>query len=276
MSHAITYLNRMFRRPNMGGRESSRAYSQWEYAVGSDLVKTYLEPAGDLAGKRILDIGCGLGGKTVAYGEGGAAQVFGTDLSPEFTSSSAAYAGEKEISYAWGFFTSDASSLPVGNAAFDTVVANDTMEHFSEPEQALAEMVRITKPGGAIWIFFTPYYSPLGSHLYDYIFIPWCHLLFTRGQLLAAITDIVAARQDEFPSDLPDRKAEKVMESFDNDLNRMSVRRFFKMVKDHPSLAMTYKELKPPKYTFLRVFNRVPLVRELFTGAVICRLEKRG
>ena len=56
----------------MGGRESSRAYSEWEHTVGADLVRTYLEPAGDLKGKRVLDIGCGLGGKTVAYGEGGA------------------------------------------------------------------------------------------------------------------------------------------------------------------------------------------------------------
>jgi len=276
LGHAITYLNRLFRRPNMGGRESSRAYSEWEHAVGRDLVKTYLEPAGDLKGKTILDIGCGLGGKTVAYGEGGARRVFGTDLSLEFTSSSTAYAGEKEVSYQWGFFTSDAALLPLGDNTFDTVVANDTMEHFSRPERALAEMARITKPGGAIWIFFTPYYSPLGSHLYDYIYVPWCHLLFTKRQLLAAVTDIVADRQDEFPGEDPGDKARRVMDSFDRDLNRMSVRRFLKMVKSHPSLAVTYREFKPPKYTFLRALNRVPLLRELFTGALICRLEKRG
>jgi SAM-dependent methyltransferase len=276
LGHAITYLNRLFRRPNLSGRESSRAYSEWEYAVGADLVRTYLEPAGDLRGKTVLDIGCGLGGKTVAYGEGGARRVFGTDLSLEFTSSSAAYAQEKAMEFAWGFFTADASSLPVQSASFDTVVANDTMEHFADPERALAEMVRVTKPGGAIWIFFTPYYSPLGSHLYDYIYIPWCHLLFTRRQLRAAVADAVAARPGDFPGEDPARKADKVMESFDRDLNRMSVRRFLKMVKHHPSLATTYKELKSPKYSVLGALNRLPLVRELFTGSLICRLQKRG
>jgi hypothetical protein len=112
--------------------------------------------------------------------------------------------------------------------------------------------------------------------LYDYIYIPWCHLLFTRSQLRAAVMDAVASRRDEFPGDDPARKADRVMENFDRDLNRLSVRRFFTMVKDHPSLAITYKEFQPPKYSFLRALNRVPLVRELFTGSLICRLQKRG
>jgi ubiquinone/menaquinone biosynthesis C-methylase UbiE len=276
LGHAITYLNRLFRKPRMGGRESSRAYSEWEYRVGADLVKTYLEPAGDLRGKRVLDIGCGLGGKTIAYGEGGASHVFGTDISLENTSSSVAYAGSKEVAHSWAFFTSDAACMPVEDAVFDTVVANDTMEHFSEPEQALSEMVRITKPGGAVWIFFTPYFSPLGSHLYDYIYIPWCHLIFTKKQLFAGIREVVAARQNERPGEDPTTRAEKIMESFERDLNRMSVRRFFNMVKVHPSMQVTFREFKPPKYSLLRGFNRLPLIRELFTGALICRLEKQG
>jgi ubiquinone/menaquinone biosynthesis C-methylase UbiE len=260
----------------MGGRESSRAYSEWEYGVGVDLAKSYLEPAGDLKGKTVLDIGCGLGGKTVAYGEGGATQVFGTDISVEFTSSSTDYAGENEVSHRYAFFASDAALLPIDNDVFDTVVANDTMEHFAQPEHAFSEMVRITKPGGAIWIFFTPYFSPLGSHLYDYIYIPWCHLIFTKKQLFAGIKEIVAERQNDSPGADPAAKAEKVMESFDKDLNRMSVRRFLNMVKHHPSLRITFRELKPPKYSFLGGLNRLPLVRELFTGALICRLEKLG
>ncbi|MFH1755303.1 MAG: class I SAM-dependent methyltransferase [Candidatus Latescibacterota bacterium] len=276
MSHVITLLNRLFPRVRVSGRESRHAYSSWEHRVGQDLVQSFLEPTGDLRGKRVLDIGCGLGGKTIAYGEGGASQVFGTDLSLEFANASASYADQRDASFVWGFFAGDAASLPLADAAFDTVVANDTMEHFTDPVRAFSEMIRVTKPGGAIWIFFTPYFSPLGSHLYDYIYIPWCHLIFTRRQLLKAITEIFASGEGRAPSTNPVADAEKVMASFDRDLNRMSVRRFFKMVKDHPSLVITYRELKPPKYNFVKALNRLPLIRELFTGSLICRLEKQG
>jgi ubiquinone/menaquinone biosynthesis C-methylase UbiE len=79
------------------------------------------------------------------------------------------------------------------------------MEHFSEPEHALREMARVVKPGGAIWIFFTPHFSPLGSHLYDYIYTPWCHLLFTRGQLQSAIRTILRERTPDAPREQTER-----------------------------------------------------------------------
>ena len=72
MVSIILFMNRFFRRPNVEGRESDTAYSEWEHKWGSELVRTYMEPAGDVRGKTVLDIGCGLGGKTVAYEEAGA------------------------------------------------------------------------------------------------------------------------------------------------------------------------------------------------------------
>ncbi len=272
----IAFLNKWFRPPRVEGRESQEAYSEWERQWGTELVRAYLEPAGDLEGKRILDVGCGLGGKTVSYGEGGASAVFGVDISIDYTASSVSYAEKGAFSFVWAFFAGDASQLPVADNTFDTVVGNDTMEHLARPEQALSEMVRIAKPGGAIWIFFTPFFSPLGSHLYDYIYIPWCHLLFSRRQLRRAIARLAAKRRPGVSPEESDSEADRVMRSFEEDLNRMSVRRFFKMVKRCPLLRLTYKELKPAKYSFLKVFTHIPLVRELVTGSVICRLEKRG
>src|SRR5690242_21955069 len=79
MTGLILALNRVFRRPNVGGRESAEAYSDWERHWGKDFARMYMEPAGDLRGKQVLDVGCGLGGKTVAYAEAGAT-VPGIDL----------------------------------------------------------------------------------------------------------------------------------------------------------------------------------------------------
>jgi ubiquinone/menaquinone biosynthesis C-methylase UbiE len=272
----ILWLNRVFRRPRVEGRESPEAYSDWEYRWGRSLVEDYLEPAGDLRGKRVLDIGCGLGGKTVAYGEGGAAETIGVDISEENVRASGRFALSSPRSFRWGFFVGDAARLPAADASFDTVIANDAMEHFGNPDGALAEIARVTRPGGAIWIFFTPHYSPLGSHLYDYVYTPWCHLLFRRRDLEAAIREVLVERLEGWSCMEVDSKVGSIMKSYDTDLNHMSIRRFRGIVARTPGLAVTQEKLKPAKFSFLGFLTRVPGVRELFTGTVVCRLARRG
>ena len=44
----ILFLNRFFRVPNVEGRESDTAYSEWEHRMGRELVRIYMEPAGDV------------------------------------------------------------------------------------------------------------------------------------------------------------------------------------------------------------------------------------
>ena len=275
MVSAIILLNKVFRRPNVGGRESEQAYSRWEHRWGRELTKTFLEPAGDLYGKKVLDVGCGLGGKTVAYEEAGADHVVGTDIMVDNTAASVEYARDNAAGRS-AFLTSDVAALPFPDEVFDTVIANDAMEHFSRPEVALAEMHRVTKRGGAVWIFFTPHYSPLGSHLYDYIYTPWCHLLFSRSQIQRAIGRILEERPIEKNGEARSARLGKIMKSYDEDLNHMSVRRFLRIVKGIPSFRVSLLKLQPAKFSFLRPLTRVPLLRELFTGFVVCRVERTG
>jgi len=271
MTSVILWLNRVFRRPNVGGRESRDSYSNWEHHWGREFARIYMDPAGDLKGRRVLDVGCGLGGKTVAYAEAGA-EVSGTDLLVENAEQSQAYATRAGAGAS--FFVSDAAVLPLRDGVFDTVVANDAMEHFARPEHALLEMARVVKPGGAIWIFFTPHYSPLGSHLYDYVYTPWCHLLFTRGQLEGAIRAVVTERAGADRRDEVEKRVREVMESYDRDLNRMSIDRFLRIARSAGGVRVTKLVLKPAKFSFLRPLTRVPGLRELVSGFVVCRLER--
>jgi ubiquinone/menaquinone biosynthesis C-methylase UbiE len=271
MTRLILALNRVFRRANVGGRESQQAYSEWEHHWGKEFARIFMEPAGDLGGKHLLDVGCGLGGKTVAYAEAGAV-VVGTDLLEKNVEQSGAYAKMKGARA--DFFVGDAAALPLANAAFDTVVANDAMEHFAEPAHALREMARVVKPGGAIWIFFTPHYSPLGSHLYDYVYTPWCHLLFTRGQLQAGIRAVLEERMAGATRDEIEVRVRGIMESYDRDLNHMSVQKFLGIVRRVSELRIAKLELKPARFGFLKPLTLVPGVRELVSGFVVCRLER--
>ncbi len=273
MTGLVIWMNRFFKRPGVGGRESKEAYSLWERRIGRRLVAEYLEPWGDIEGKRILDVGCGLGGKTVAYGEGGAVEVFGLDISEENLAASEEFASGSGRGFSWGFLAGDASNIPLPSSSVDTVVANDAMEHFAYPIGALAEMKRVVKPGGAIWIFFTPHFSPLGSHLYDYIYIPWCHLLLGRRLIEKTIRRILEKRSPGIEEKRLEARLAEIMRSYDEDINHMSIRRFFRLVK-MSRLSVTFKKLEPPKYGFLGLLTRVPGLRELFTGTVTCRLEK--
>jgi ubiquinone/menaquinone biosynthesis C-methylase UbiE len=267
----IVWLNSVFRRPNVGGRESPAAYSDWERHWGGEFARRYMNPRRDLAGRRVLDVGCGLGGKTVAYAESGARAV-GVDIVTAHVEQSLRYAQENGAVV--DFFVADAAALPVDAGVFDTVVANDAMEHFADPVAALDEMARTVAGGGAIWIFFTPHYSPLGSHLYDYIYTPWCHLLFTRAQLAAAIRRVLTQRGQETTTDAVDARVQRIMQSYDQDLNHMSIRRFLGIVRAVPSLRVTLLELRPVRFGWLKPLTRVPGVREVVSGFVICRLER--
>jgi len=267
-------LNRVFCAPNVGGRESDASYPAWEYRWGQEVVREYLEPAGDLKGKSVLDVGCGLGDKTAAYAEGDVAMVPDTDSELRDVRASCVWARDHAPAVARSFFAGDASALPVADGVFDTVVANDAMEHFNRPERALREMARAVKPGGAIWIFFTPHFSPLGSHLYDYIHAPWCHLVFRRQTLERAVARVLVTRESDMAQQDARLVAAHIMARYDTARNHMSVRWFERICRAVPGLKVVYRELCPARYRILTPLTHVPGIREIISGFVVCRLRR--
>lgn len=265
----LYYLDRIFPRPGVGGRESVRAYSEWEYGGGKEILAGYSDYFGSLSGMFVLDIGCGLGGKTVAYAEAGA-DVVGVDIEPLNVSRSADFAASRGCTAA--FLAGDAETLPFRDATFDLVVANDSMEHFPHPEEAVPELARVLRPGGSVFLFFTPWRSPLGSHLYDYIRTPWCHILF--GEKL--LEEILTVFLDKGGHRRPREEARRLMGEFRRELNRMTIARYHRILESTPELETILEERKPPKFSFLRPFTRMPLAGEFLTGTLVGILRKRS
>jgi SAM-dependent methyltransferase len=94
------------------------------------------------------------------------------------------------------FFAMNASALEFPDASFDFIFSYDAFEHFENPEGAFAEMIRVLRPGGHLYLDFGPIYnSPFGEHAYQSISVPYCQFLFSeetinsfaRNQGLAAI-----------------------------------------------------------------------------------------
>ncbi len=87
------------------------------------------------------------------------------------------------------FFKMDAEKLEFDDESFDFVFSYNAFEHFQDPAQVLAEMLRVVKAGGYIYLSFNPLFmSPFGLHAYWSLTVPYCHYLFERD-LMEEYTD---------------------------------------------------------------------------------------
>jgi ubiquinone/menaquinone biosynthesis C-methylase UbiE len=268
IARVIYFFDRLFPRARVGGRGSGDAYAEWEYREGKALLERYAGLFGALEGESLLDIGCGMGGKTTAYAETGA-RTIGADISEEHVAASVRFAASKGLKAL--FVPADAGALPFTDGTFDLVVANDSLEHFPDPARALGELSRVLRSGGRIFVFFTPWGSPLGSHLYDYIRTPWCHLLFGERLIEELLRVVLSGRGEPEPA----ARASALMEEYRSELNRITVRQFRRIRREHPELETVTERLVPPKYRFLAPLARLPLLGELCTGTVVVLLRKK-
>ena len=109
----------------------------------------------DLRGRRVLDVGGGPGYFADAFRAAGAVYL-GVD--PDDREMSAR--GEP----ASGMVQASGMRLPVRTGAVDVCYSSNVLEHVPRPWQMAAEMVRVTRPGGTIYVSFTPWLSPWGGH----------------------------------------------------------------------------------------------------------------
>jgi ubiquinone/menaquinone biosynthesis C-methylase UbiE len=115
----------------------------------------YLDLVGVASGMRVLDLGCGSGAVTrdVARRIGPAGQVVGLDPSPALLSEATELLAREGLTDAVEFQLGDARALPFPSADFDVVLAVTTLAHLPEADQAILELVRVTRPGGQVGIF---------------------------------------------------------------------------------------------------------------------------
>src|SRR5437763_15232206 len=99
------------------------------------------------AGQRVLDVACGTGVVAVTCARRGA-RVSGLDLTPDLleTARENARLAAVEIDFHEG----DAEQLPFSDSEFDAVLSQFGHMFAPRPEVAVAEMLRVLKPGGTI------------------------------------------------------------------------------------------------------------------------------
>ncbi|WP_092551562.1 class I SAM-dependent methyltransferase [Herbiconiux ginsengi] len=117
-------------------------------------------------GERILDLAAGTGTSSASLARSGA-HVVAADFSPGMIEvGRKQQAGMPNIE----FVVADGMNLPFGDDEFDAVTISFGLRNIVEPQTALAELFRVTKPGGRIVIceFSTPA-APIRSAYYWYL-----------------------------------------------------------------------------------------------------------
>jgi ubiquinone/menaquinone biosynthesis C-methylase UbiE len=181
-------LNRLIRKPeNPGGRESLEAYAEIEFQKSHNLIQRFA-PYNQVKDKCIVDVGCGPGGQALYYASQGASLVVGFDIDSHNIRTARCIASSKDIQNA-EFLVGNACDIPCPSDSVDMVIMNSVIEHLRNPYLVLTETFRVLKEGGILNLVFPLYHSPYGAHLYDYIHLPWAHLIFPEYVLLKAWRD---------------------------------------------------------------------------------------
>jgi SAM-dependent methyltransferase len=108
-----------------------------------------------LDGATVLDVGGGPGYFADAFRGAGATYV---GLEPD--GGEMAARGKPEP----GTVRASGEALPVRTAAVDVCYSSNVLEHVRSPWTMTSEMVRVTRPGGTVFLSFTPWWSPHGGH----------------------------------------------------------------------------------------------------------------
>ncbi|MEM7357006.1 MAG: class I SAM-dependent methyltransferase [Acidobacteriota bacterium] len=116
-----------------------------------------VEWLGDLRGKQLLDVGCGLGEAAVYFAKQGA-EVTATDLSGEMLALTERVAERHGVRVATA--KGPAETLPFDDASFDVVYAGNVLHH-GDTAAMIDELHRLLRPGGVAVTWDPLHHNPL-------------------------------------------------------------------------------------------------------------------
>lgn len=122
-----------------------------EYARGFDVIDTLARyvPGFTPRESRVLDIGCGDAGVLIAFAERGASCA-GLELDDKSLQRAAVRAHEHAVDI--DLRKGIAEALPWAAERFDLVILDNVLEHVTDREQTLAEIFRVLRPGGLLYM----------------------------------------------------------------------------------------------------------------------------
>jgi ubiquinone/menaquinone biosynthesis C-methylase UbiE len=128
-------------------RDFFAQYRRFRYATEWHIPE--FVPFAEMAGRRVLEIGCGNGADGVMFAEAGAAYT-GVDLTEAAVEATRQHFAVASV--AGQFQTANAEQLPFPDASFDVVYSYGVLHHTPEPARAVREVHRVLKTGGRAYV----------------------------------------------------------------------------------------------------------------------------
>jgi len=125
------------------------AWAMW----GADMRRMFADVdrlADTPAGTSILDIPCGGGFAFRGLRPGQAVHYVAADISPYMLQRARREAVRRGVPGTIEFADADVTALPFGDASFDLCLTYNGLHCLPDPRAALAELVRVLKPGGTL------------------------------------------------------------------------------------------------------------------------------
>jgi ubiquinone biosynthesis O-methyltransferase len=134
------------------GTDLPESYAHWRETPLGELTERLerdlvLDLAGPLAGRRLLDVGCGDGTYAIAAASKGAL-VTAIDQSDRMLEAALARASETGVDVR--FERTDASGLPFDDKSFDVILAVTVLCFVEDTARSVGEAARVLAPGGRL------------------------------------------------------------------------------------------------------------------------------
>lgn len=244
----------------------------------------------DVDGRDVLDFGCGNGPLSLFLAATRAPKsITGVDLYPEAIARAQAALARMDPQPAGAvrFIEGGPDGVPLADAAYDTLLAFDCLEHVMEPATILREWARVLRPGGKALIEWYPFAGPHGPHMDALIPIPWAHWLFGERALFEtceALYDDPAFQPRHWDRDAQGRKLPNkwrqwrsfAEQGYVNELTTADFRKMalaagfsFGRFERHGMLSN-----RPALERFTRLGAYLPGVGEMLTSKVIVELVR--
>ncbi|MGO4382728.1 class I SAM-dependent methyltransferase [Specibacter sp. RAF43] len=109
--------------------------------------------AGISAGRRVLDIGSGMGGVARHLAHEFGATVHGVDLTPELVATARSITRRTGLEGSVTFSQGSAVALPFEDSSFDTALMIHVGMNLREKDRVFAEAARVLRPGGVLAVY---------------------------------------------------------------------------------------------------------------------------
>lgn len=119
---------------------------------GERTTRRGLELIGTGPDQRLLDVGCGSGASAVLAARELGCEVVGLDLGENALLAAREAAASAGVGGRATFVRGDAGSLPCGEASFDGALCECTISTLTDKAAALAELRRVLRPGGGLYL----------------------------------------------------------------------------------------------------------------------------